>query len=146
MGVPFSWASWVSPDAQTNLWMSDIDRRRHLTGCTVIFDHRLFKYIYPIGHLKTRKACEVPARWDVGRCRSHRCKVRWPSRTCTKSILQKRLLLHHRQARGFSGISWASTCVHGRSTRALPFSRWARVPDSSLHEAQGEDPARKHSR
>lgn len=75
MGAPFSWASWVSPDAQTNLWMSDTDRRRHLTGCTVIFYCRLFKSIYPTGHLKTRQACEIPAGQDIGRCRSGHYKV-----------------------------------------------------------------------
>ena len=145
MGASFSWASRVSPDAQTDLWMSDVDGCRHLTGCTVISDCRLFKCIYPVRHLKTRKARGMPAWWDVGRCRSCCCKVRWPSRIHTKSVLWKCLLLHHHQARGFSGISWASPCVRGRSPRALPFSRWTCVPEPTLHEAQGEDPARKHS-
>lgn len=144
MGVLFSWASWASPDAQTNLWMSDMDRCRHLTGCTVISDCRLFPCVYPIGHLKTRETCEIPAPRDVGRCRSGHCKVRWPSRICTMSVLQQ-CRLHHCQVRAVSGISWASTCVCGRSTRALPFSQRTRVPEPTLQEViQGEDPARKH--
>lgn len=113
----------MTPDAQTNLGMSDTDRHGNLTGGMVIFGCRLFQCIYPVRCLKTREACEIRA---VGRCRSGRCEV-----SLSQIVLQQRRLLHH-QLRGFLGISWASTC--GRSTRALPFSR---VPEPTLHETPG---------
>lgn len=124
MGAPFSWASWVSPDAPINLRMSDTDRCRHLIGCRVIFDCRLFKSIYPMGHLKTRQACEIPAGRDVGRCRSGHCKVQdmckvHPSEASSPSSSSSQGVL--RDLVGFHLCTW-------EKHKSSSFFTWAHRP------------------
>lgn len=63
MGVSFSWASSVTPGAQTSLGMTGTDRHRYLTGGTVVFGCRLLQCMYPILCLQTRAVCEI---WGVG--------------------------------------------------------------------------------
>lgn len=67
----------------------------------------------------------------MDRCRSGHCEVLLSQQEVSQIVLQQCL---HRRLRGFLGMSWASTCAPGRSTRALPFSR---VPEPTLHEAPG---------